>query len=169
MTDKEHIFTDAYLADNDLNQTRAYKIAYPRVKNDNVAAAAASRLLKKPEIREYIDKRLKEISNKKIAKTEEIMQYLTSVMRREHKEFIVVTVMEEKSTYVPDEMGTMRKQTVKKETPQIVEIPAKLSDANKAAELMGKVYGLYTDRIEADVDMELKVNINYGESEDEEN
>lgn len=163
MTNKEQLFVDEYLTD--MNQTRAYKAVYTKVKNDNVAAAAASRLLKKPGIQEYIDERLKKISEEKIAKTEEVMQYLTSVMRREKKECVVVTIMEEESTYVPDEKGTMRKQTIKKETPQIVEIPAKLSDANKAAELLGKVYGMYTDKVETDVDMELNINIDYGESE----
>lgn len=163
MTNKEQLFIDEYLTD--MNQTRAYKAVYTKVKNDNVAAAAASRLLKKPGIQEYIDERLKKISEEKIAKTEEVMQYLTSVMRREKKECVVVTIMEEKTTYVPDEKGTMRKQTIKKETPQIVEIPAKLSDANKAAELLGKVYGMYTDKVETDVDMELNINIDYGESE----
>lgn len=163
MTNKEQLFVDEYLTD--MNQTRAYKAVYTKVKNDNVAAAAASRLLNKPGIQEYIDERLKKISDEKIAKTEEVMQYLTSVMRREKKECVVVTIMEEKTTYVPDEKGTMRKQTIKKETPQIVEIPAKLSDANKAAELLGKVYGMYTDKVETDVDMELNINIDYGESE----
>ncbi len=35
--------------------------------------------------------------------------------------------------------------------PQIVEIPAKLSDANKAAELLGKRYALFTDKAEVNV------------------
>lgn len=151
MTNKEQLFIDEYLTD--MNQTRAYKAVYTKVKNDNVAAAAASRLLKKPGIQEYIDERLKKISDEKIAKTEEVMQYLTSVMRREKKECVVVTIMEEESTYVPDEKGTMRKQTIKKETPQIVEIPAKLSDANKAAELLGKVYGIFKENVSLEGDI----------------
>lgn len=151
MTNKEQLFVDEYLTD--MNQTRAYKAVYTKVKNDNVAAAAASRLLKKPGIQEYIDERLKKISDEKIAKTEEVMQYLTSVMRREKKECVVVTIMEEKTTYVPDEKGTMRKQTIKKETPQIVEIPAKLSDANKAAELLGKVYGIFKENVSLEGDI----------------
>ena len=151
MTNKEQLFVDEYLTD--MNQTRAYKAVYTKVKNDNVAAAAASRLLNKPGIQEYIDERLKKISDEKIAKTEEVMQYLTSVMRREKKECVVVTIMEEKSTYVPDDNGTMRKQTVKKETPQIVEIPAKLSDANKAAELLGKAYGIFKENVNLEGDI----------------
>ena len=67
---------------------------------------------------------------------------------------------------MPEESGKMRKQTIKKEIPQIVEIPARLSDANKAAELLGRAYGLYTDKIETDVDMELNINIDYGDSDE---
>ena len=74
-------------------------------------------------------------------------------MRREHKENVVVTLSRETSTYVPDEKGTMRKQTVKEEIPQIVEIPTRVSDANKAAELLGKRYGLYTDNINIEGDV----------------
>ena len=44
MTEKQKIFADEYLID--LNATRAYKVAYPRVKNDDIAAANASRLLR---------------------------------------------------------------------------------------------------------------------------
>ena len=43
MTEKQRIFADEYLID--LNATRAYKIAYPRVKNDEVARANSSRML----------------------------------------------------------------------------------------------------------------------------
>lgn len=39
MTEKQKIFADEYLID--LNATRAYKVAYPRVKNDDIAAANA--------------------------------------------------------------------------------------------------------------------------------
>jgi phage terminase small subunit len=62
-------------------------------------------------------------------------------MRRDHKEFVVVTVSEKKSFYAPDDNGTMRKQTIEKEIPQIVEIPARLTDANKAAETLAKMQG----------------------------
>ena len=43
LTEKQKIFCDEYLVD--LNATRAYKAAYPKVKKDTVAAASAARLL----------------------------------------------------------------------------------------------------------------------------
>ena len=42
LTPKQKLFVDEYLVD--LNATRAYKVAYPRVKNDDVAAPAAAML-----------------------------------------------------------------------------------------------------------------------------
>lgn len=148
MTHNEQIFCDEYLID--LNQTRAYKAAYRNVTKDSVAAAAASRLMNKPKIKEYINKRMAEKEDKLIAKQDEVLEYLTSVMRREKKEVVVVTLRKETSAYKPDESGTMRKCTVKEEVPQLVEIPAKLSDSNKAAELLGKRYGLYTEKLKVD-------------------
>lgn len=156
VTIKEQIFCDELLSDAEFNKTLAYKKAYPNVKNDNVAAAAASRLMNKSEIKEYIEKQLAELHNEKTADAQEVLEYLTSVMRREHKENVVVTLSKETSTYVPDEKGTMRKQTVKEEIPQIVEIPTRVSDANKAAELLGKRYGLYTDKLDVNNEAEEK-------------
>lgn len=161
LTAKQQRFCDEYLID--LNATQAAIRAGYSEKN---ARNIASENLAKPNIREYIDNRLAEKEKALIADQNEVLKYLTATMRREKKECIVVTTSEERSIYAPDDNGTMRKQTVKKETPQIVEIPARLSDANKAAELLGKAYGLYTEKVEADVDMDLNINIDYGDVDD---
>ena len=39
----------------------------------------------------------------------------------------------------------------------------------KAAELLGKRYGLYTDKIEADIDTEIHITIDYGEDDEGDN
>ena len=117
-------------------------------------------------IAEYIEKRMAEKEDALVAKQDEVMKYLTAVMRREMAEHVVVTTVEERSYYAPDGEGNMRKQTEKKETPQIVEIPARLCDANKAAELLGKAYGLYTDRVEAEMDMDLNITVDYGDADE---
>lgn len=148
MTEKQKRFCEEYLID--CNATRAYLVAYPSVKKESTAAQAGSRLLRNVKVQEYINNMLEKIRSDKIADITEIMEYLTAVMRREKKEYIVVTLTEEISNYVPDERGIPRKQTIKKETPQVVEIPAKLSDANKAAELLGKRFGIFKDNVNID-------------------
>lgn len=61
-TENRKIFADEWLKDR--NGTRAYKAAYPTVKNDNVAAVQASILLRKPKVVEYIAKGLGELRAK---------------------------------------------------------------------------------------------------------
>lgn len=58
LTAKQKIFAYVYLID--LNATRAYKAAYPRVKNDESAAAAGARLLRNVKVENYIQKRMKD-------------------------------------------------------------------------------------------------------------
>lgn len=158
MTEKQKRFCDEYLTD--LNATQAaVRAGYSK----KTAYSIGEENLRKPEIKEYIEKRMAEKESQLIANQDEVMRYLTAVMRREKMESVVVTLNTEKTSYVPDENGTMRKQTVKQEIPKIIEIPAQLRDANKAAELLGKAYGIYTDKVDVDADMDLNITIDYGE------
>lgn len=158
MTEKQKRFCDEYLTD--LNATQAaVRAGYSK----KTAYSIGEENLRKPEIKEYIEKRMAEKESRLIANQDEVMRYLTAVMRREKMESVVVTLNTEKTSYVPDKNGTMRKQTVKQEIPQIIEIPAQLRDANKAAELLGKAYGIYTDKVDVDADMDLNITIDYGE------
>lgn len=160
MTEKQKRFCDEYLTD--LNATQAaVRAGYSK----KTAYSIGEENLRKPEIKEYIEKRMAEKESQLIADQDEVMRYLTAVMRREKMESVVVTLNTEKTSYVPDENGTMRKQTVKQEIPQIIEIPAQLRDANKAAELLGKAYGIYTDKVDVDADMDLNITIDYGEDD----
>ena len=62
LTPNQKIFADEWLKDR--NGTRAYKIAYPSVKNTKTAEAGASRLLSNNKVKLYINKRLAEMSDK---------------------------------------------------------------------------------------------------------
>ena len=130
MTDKQKLFADEYIID--LNATRAYKLAYPRVKKDDVAQACGSRLLRNAMVRAYIDEKLKEIRSPKIATAEEIMEYLTGVMRGESRSSIVV--VEGKGD------GYSSAKTIEK--------PPDEKERTKAAELLGKRYGLFTEKVD---------------------
>lgn len=133
LTNKQMIFANEYLVD--LNATRAYKKAYPNVKKDSVAAQAGSRLLRNVKVKNYIDEQLKKIEDERIADAAEVMKYLTAVMRNEITEEVVVVEGEGD--------GCSSARIVKKD------ISAK--DRNKAAELLGKRYRLFVDKVEADV------------------
>ena len=132
LTEKQKAFCDYYI--ESLNATESYKRAYG-CNNNATARTEGSKNLAKPNIKNYIDERMKEIEDKRIAKAEEVLEYLTKVIRNEEKEEVVVTVN------VGDFQTEIKK--VKKE------LSAK--DKIKAAELLGKRYRLFTDKVEADV------------------
>lgn len=148
MTEKQKRFCDEYLID--CNATRAYREAYPNCKKNSSADAAARKLLGNTRIREYIEKRLAEKEDALIAKQDEVLQTLTRVLRRQEPDTVVVTCKERRSGY--DENG--KKVIVEKEVPQLVQVPTRVSDLNKAAELLGKRYGLFKEA----VDLEVKVS-----------
>ena len=84
VTDNQKRFCDEYLIDT--NATRAYKAAYPNIKNDHSARTMASRLLTNVDVKKYIDDHLKEVHTDKIASAEEVLEFLTGVMRNRKEE-----------------------------------------------------------------------------------
>lgn len=133
LTDKQRIFVNEYLVD--LNATRAYKKAYPSCKKDETARVNGSKLLTNTNVKNYIDEQLKKIEDESIADAAEVMKYLTRVMRNELTEEVVVVEGEGE--------GCSSARIVKKD------MSAK--DRNKAAELLGKRYRLFVDKVETDV------------------
>ena len=126
MTDRQQKFADEYIID--CNASRAYKAAYPNVKKDTVARANGSRLLAKANIKTYIEEKLAEISSKKTAEATEVIEYLTSVLRGQSEASVVVV----------EGYGEAK----------IIEKPPDEKERLKAAELLGKRYGLFTDKVD---------------------
>lgn len=156
MTEKQKRFCDEYLID--LNATQAAIRAGYSKKTANEQGA---RLLANVSVQKHLQKRMKEKECELIATQDEVLQTLTRVLRREEKEVVVVTCKQRKSYY--DSNG--KKVIEEKEVPKMVEIPAKISDVNKSAELLGKRYALYTDKVDNNVDMELNIVVDYGEKD----
>ena len=88
MTEKQKIFADEYIID--LNATRAYKAAYPNVKKDGAARTNGSKLLTNANVKAYIDERLEQLKSERVADQQEVMEYLTAVMRGEKTEPLLV-------------------------------------------------------------------------------
>lgn len=126
MTEKQQIFADEYL--KDLNGTRAYKVAYPSVKKDSSAATAAGRLLRNVEVKDYIDEQLEKMHNERTADAQEVLEYLTSVMRGEEKEQMLRGLGEGYQEPIDMDVGA--------------------KDRIKAAELLGKRHALFTDKVD---------------------
>lgn len=127
MTEKQKRFADEYLID--LNATQAaIRAGYSK----KTAYSQGERLLKNVEVEKYIQERMKQLASEKVATAEEVIQYLTSVLRGEAKgEEIVVEGCGDGYS----EAKTMMKAPSEK-------------DKLKAAELLGKRYGLFKDKVE---------------------
>ena len=142
MTAKQKRFCDEYLID--LNATQAaIRAGY----SESTAGVIGAENLKKPNIEAYIKERMAEKEKELIADQDEVLKYLTAVMRgKSQSEVVVVEGIGEGCS----EARAMQKAPDEKER-------------LKAAELLGKRYGLYTDKIDQQVDMELNISVNYGD------
>ena len=127
LTEKQRRFADYFVETG--NGTEAAKKAGYKGKNLNRIAAEN---LSKLDIKNYIDKKLEEMSSQRIASANEVMELLTSAARGELEEEVVV--VENIGDYC-SEAKVIKKQ-----------IGAK--DRLKAAELLGKRYRLWTDKVE---------------------
>ena len=126
LTPKQQLFCDEYLID--LNATQAaIRAGY----SEKTARDIGAENLTKPNIRSYIDTRMAEKESKLIASQDEVLEYLTAVLRGEAKGTTLVGV-------------GGGAQMVNQETPTV-------SERTKAAELLGKRYALFTDRQEIEV------------------
>ena len=136
MTAKQMRFCDEYLID--LNATQAaIRAGY----SEKTAGVMAAENLKKPNIQEYIAERMAEKNSELIADQDEVLKFLTAVMRGQEKD--------EKLTV--NACGDIERQLVRQQSNQM-----------KAAELLAKRYGLLVDKTEAEVDMDININIDYG-------
>lgn len=139
MTDKQKMFADEYLA-NGFQAGKAYLAVYRNTKSESAAYANSCRMLNYPEVKEYIQQRMKEIQTEKTADAQEVMEYLTAVMRGEQQ----------------DELLTMA--GISKE------VRVSSRDRNKAAELLGKAHGLFEKNVNLTGDMGIKIEVDYGDN-----
>jgi phage terminase small subunit len=141
LTEKQKRFADYYIETGNITES-AVRAGY----SENYANAQGYKLLENVGIKSYIDGRLKEIDSEKIASQKEIMEYLTSVMRGEIKEEVPVAT---------------KKGVV------LVEAVAGVKDRNKAAELMGKRYVMWTDKQQLEGNIGVTIIDDIGSEDDD--
>lgn len=123
MTEKQKRFCDFYIETGNATQA-AIKAGYSKKTANRIATENLSKLV----IKQYIDERLAELKNKRTADAQEVLEYLTAVMRGEYKEATLIGVGEGAQAVVDIDVGA--------------------KDRLKAAELLGKRHALFTDKVD---------------------
>lgn len=141
LTEKQKRFADYYIETGNATEA-AIKAGY----SQKTAKEMGYENLTKPHIKAYIDERIREMDEKRIMKAEEVMQLLTAIARNEVKEEVVVfgdgmSVIEEKGISAKDRL--------------------------KALELIGKRYGLWTDKQQIEGEVQVNIIDNIPKSEEE--
>lgn len=134
LTLKQKAFADYYIQTGNATES-AMKAGYSK----KTAAEAGSENLRKPHIKRYIDERLEQISSERIADAKEVMEYLTRIMRGQDVEEVIVVEGE------GDGCSSARK----------MDKALNQKDRIKAAELIGKRYSMWTDKVEANVQQQV--------------
>ncbi|WP_430625329.1 terminase small subunit [Streptococcus gallolyticus] len=112
----------------------AYQSAITAGYSENYAKGNVVKLLENVSVKSYIDEKLAELQSQKVADQQEVMEYLTAVMRGEKTEPLLVL----------DGEGTQK----------VVNAVPPVQARTKAAELLGKRYRLFTDKVELDATVE---------------
>ena len=123
MTEKQKKFCDYFIETG--NATKAAVFAGY---SEKTAGVTGAQKLTKPNIKSYIDKRLKQLEDERIADAAEVMKFLTSVMRGEVTEPVAIL----------DGDGYQK----------VVELKPSVQTRRSAAVDIGKRYALFTDKTE---------------------
>lgn len=129
LTEKQKRFADYYIETG--NATESARRAGYKGKNLN---NVASENLAKVGVKSYIDEKLKVLENERTASAKEVLEFLTKSMRGELDEEVVVV------EGTGD--GTSEARKIKKQIG--------LRERIKSAELLGKRYRLFTDKVEVE-------------------
>lgn len=133
MNEKQKRFCDEYLIDCNATQA-AIRAGY----SPKTAYAIGEQNLKKLELKAYIDEQLEQLHNKKTADAKEVLEYLTAVMRGEHTEQVL--------------------RLAGNGVQEISDINVSAKERLKAAELIGKRYGMFKDNVNVDLEPVVIVN-----------
>jgi len=145
MTEKQKIFADEYLID--LNATRAYRVAYPSVKKDETAAAAAARMLRNVKVAAYIQERMQERQKRTEITQDRVLQELAAVAFAKGTDYAEIK-NERVRIKDTEELDEQQARAIAGIEEGKFGIKVKLNDKEKALELLGRHLGMFKDKLE---------------------
>lgn len=122
MNARQKRFCDEYLIDCNATQA-AIRAGY----SPKTAKVTGAKMLTNANLKAYIDEQLERIHNEKTADAQEVLEYLTAVMRGQHTEQTL--------------------QLIGDGVQKIADIDVSAKERLKAAELIGKRYGMFKDNV----------------------
>lgn len=133
MNARQKRFCDEYLIDCNATQA-AIRAGY----SPKTAKVTGAKMLTNSNLKAYIDEQLERIHNEKTADAQEVLEYLTAVMRGQHTEQTL--------------------QLIGDGVQKIADIDVSAKERLKAAELIGKRYGMFKDNVGIDLEPVVIVN-----------
>lgn len=153
MTKNQKIFVDEYLID--LNATRAYKTAYPNIKNDNTAAVNGSKILRNTKVKEEIEKRMKEREKRTEITQDKVIKELANLAFTDRTDIVTITsgrvIIQDFDDLTPEQRACIAGV---KETKFGIEVS--FYGKEKALEMLGRHLGMFNDKME--IKGEIKTN-----------
>ena len=127
LTERQRRFCEEYLIDGNASQA-AIRAGYSK-RNSTVVSTT---LMKNPRVQALLKKLLDELHSAKVADAQEVLEYLTSIMRGEQREQTL--------------------QLIGDGMQDITAIDVAAKDRLKAAELLGKRYGIFKENVGVTMD-----------------
>lgn len=127
LTERQRRFCEEYLIDGNASQA-AIRAGYSK----RSATVVSTTLMKNPQVQAYLKKLLDELHSAKVADAQEVLEYLTSVMRGEQREQTL--------------------QLIGDGMQDITAIDVAAKDRLKAAWLLGKRYGIFKENVDVTMD-----------------
>lgn len=127
LTERQRRFCEEYLIDGNASQA-AIRAGYSK----RSATVVSTTLMKNPQVQAYLKELLEKLHSAKVADAQEVLEYLTSIMRGEQREQTL--------------------QLVGDGMQDITSIDVAAKDRLKAAELLGKRYGIFKENVGVTMD-----------------
>ncbi len=144
LSGRQQAFVEAYIADIKHNQTAA---AIAAGYKEKTAAQAASRLMKNEKVAAAIAARIEELHRERTAEANEVVEFLTSVMRGDEVDNVPLFI--------------------RKGVQKLTEGVPSARDRLKAAEMLGKYYALFTEKHSVDGEGVVQIIDNITRSDDD--